>query len=837
MTGCTSFIPGYVEELKTHIKQIHKLNTSLRNSVPLRCANCGTIFTCFKRIKDHILRHHKPHTKPRSECENPSDPQEPMEVEDEIGFMNDEGITNPNYFTGSVSREELHGIASSFITTMRCDVSLTETKIKMFMEHSNNILDNYQRFVLGLVKNLLTSKNLDTTDNDVIKLINEMSISDVYTDVRNPNSNMSYLSGTALCSVPEPVEVVLGTRKVLRTIRYQRESSRKTRKVIRVIKKNNTVKDTMHYIPIKDTISLIMKNSCAREMVAREIRSDEQGHRNVLNSFKDGALFRTNEFLQKYPFALRISLHVDDVETCNPLGSRKTKQKLTIFSFKLQNIADKINSTVDRVYVCLVVKCKTVKKYGIKQIVEPLIKDLITLQSDQGITIQMNGKSFTVRATLVHILGDTAAIHELLELMPPQSNIFCRACYITRKDLHNGRFGNEHTLRTSESYELDLAAVNNGSLSPAQCGVIRENVFNSLKYFHITQNMSFDPMHDVLEGIIPLAIKKILNDFVNISKSLTEIELNSRISNFDYGTAESKDKPSANFSAKSLKTTGHALSQSASQMWLFLRATPFLFTDLLSKNVHFMNIIRDILKITFYSFSNTLTTDMIEDFKNTINNFQINFKICFPLTKPTNKVHHVTHYPKIIEDNGPIAKMSCLQFEANFKNCKSQTKTCGNFKNITLSLTNRTNLKQINAILQHRYEIDKITIVSSVVVKKAYFDFHLILFDLPEYIRCIKHAKINGTSLRPDLVVKYKSCGSESYGVLKAIIENNNDYTCIIYVLEIIRFCEFYNSYEVKMTEKVVRVPVSIVCTRKTYSFWKCHNMDNSLFISLKYED
>lgn len=53
-----------------------------------------------------------------SDCDNPSHPQESMEIEEEIGSKNDERITNRNYFRNLVSRDELHGIASAFITTI-----------------------------------------------------------------------------------------------------------------------------------------------------------------------------------------------------------------------------------------------------------------------------------------------------------------------------------------------------------------------------------------------------------------------------------------------------------------------------------------------------------------------------------------------------------------------------------------------------------------------------------------------------------------------------------------------------------------------------------------------
>ena len=38
---CSTFVPGYVGELKLHFQQIHKLNTSSNERLPFKCSECG----------------------------------------------------------------------------------------------------------------------------------------------------------------------------------------------------------------------------------------------------------------------------------------------------------------------------------------------------------------------------------------------------------------------------------------------------------------------------------------------------------------------------------------------------------------------------------------------------------------------------------------------------------------------------------------------------------------------------------------------------------------------------------------------------------------------------
>ena len=56
-----------------------------------------------------------------------------------------------------------------------------------------------------------------------------------------------------------------------------------------------------------------------------------QGHsncHNLLCDFCDGSLFKEHPLFSKEPQALQIILYYDDVEVCNPLGSKGKIHKL-----------------------------------------------------------------------------------------------------------------------------------------------------------------------------------------------------------------------------------------------------------------------------------------------------------------------------------------------------------------------------------------------------------------------------------------------------------------------------------------------------------------------------
>lgn len=476
--------------------------------------------------------------------------------------------------------------------------------------------------------------------------------------------------------------------------------------------------------------------------------------------------------------------------------------------------------------------------YRYKAVLQPLIDDLLKLESDQGIPVKTESGMWTLRAVLVHVLGDTLAIHEIFGLLSPSANMFCRACQITRNDLLSGEYVDKFTRRTEENVQDILFSSQIGQKTCTLYGIKSDCALHALKYFRWPASLTFDPMHDLLEGIIPMVLKKILQAAVLQYKTLTEDKINELIENFDYGDTEIRDKPSANFSKLNLRSKTNALCQSAAQTWLLLRAYPFIFYKFLDCYPKYKNMIATLLQITFISFSNKLTDNMINDLRKSVALFQIHFKTCFPNSNAINKMHHVVHYAQLCTENGPIANFSCMMYEGKFKESKSQSKTCGNFKNLSLSLTKRLNLKQINSITKHKYNVDYPETVSSSIVRKKGIDTVALLFDLPDEILLLHHLKVNGVNFMPGVIVKYEQCSQKRYGILLTIIEHESDIIFVIQELDVINFDSVLFAYKVTISQRVIRIVYEKLLFRKVYSLWQFEEEPcDYLYISLKYND
>lgn len=107
------------------------------------------------------------------------------------------------------------------------------------------------------------------------------------------------------------------------------------------------------------------------------------------------------------------------------------------------------------------------------------------------------------------MIGDTLAIHDIFRLMGPQAKMFCRICYIPRDALHQGCPQDSFPWRTPETVRSDVEAIQSKRLLPSDLGIVADCALHQLRYFSISTNNTLDPMHDILEGVVPKVLKMI----------------------------------------------------------------------------------------------------------------------------------------------------------------------------------------------------------------------------------------------------------------------------------------------------------------------------------------
>lgn len=74
-------------------------------------------------------------------------------------------------------------------------------------------------------------------------------------------------------------------------------------------------------------------------------------------------------------------------------------------------------------------------------------------------------------------------------------------------------------------------------------GINCDSILNKSRYFHVTEGLVPDVMHDVLEGALELEVKQLLKLYIG-RKSLSLSELNDAIKSFPYSGTDASNKPS-----------------------------------------------------------------------------------------------------------------------------------------------------------------------------------------------------------------------------------------------------------------------------------------------------
>ena len=110
-----------------------------------------------------------------------------------------------------------------------------------------------------------------------------------------------------------------------------------------------------------------------------------------MKDYCDGETFSTHPLFSVKSNALQFFLYFDELEVCNPLGSKTKTHKLGQFLiimnfnsiyatgnfyFTLGNIPPKHRSKLNSIQLLAIVKTKLLSLYGMDAILQPIIRDL-----------------------------------------------------------------------------------------------------------------------------------------------------------------------------------------------------------------------------------------------------------------------------------------------------------------------------------------------------------------------------------------------------------------------------------------------------------------------------
>lgn len=132
------------------------------------------------------------------------------------------------------------------------------------------------------------------------------------------------------------------------------------------------------------------------------------GHKDTspdfLGDYCDGLQFNAHSLYASEPTALQLILYYDELELCNPLGSRRKKHKVGVlwpcsilystshslvltgyllgaFYYMLGNLRPQLRSRINTIQLLLLAKYDSVAEFGIDRMLEPIVEDICKLES------------------------------------------------------------------------------------------------------------------------------------------------------------------------------------------------------------------------------------------------------------------------------------------------------------------------------------------------------------------------------------------------------------------------------------------------------------------------
>lgn len=566
--------------------------------------------------------------------------------------------------------------------------------------------------------------------------------------------------------------------------------------------RRHKVSECFQYVSILHTLSTVMKTQSIRTVLEGEKISED----GKIRSFLDGTKYKSFDFFTNHPNALRITFYFDEFEAVNPLGSKVGIHKIGGFYFCIQNFPLWINSRLKNIFLLGLAFADDIKKYGMDHIIKPFIEDMKILESENGyVTVDEFGDSLTIRAMLGAVSADTAGAHDLFGFMAAGSEYFCRQCLISRPDFHISNVkGIERTCRQHAEHLIKLK--DDPNLKP-HYGVRLGSLFNDLKLFNVTENYAWDIMHDLFEGVIPLIVKLVLQNYLRSNKIRTD-QLNARLKSFKYGYTEKTNKPSPNFTPAMIYNDTQKIKQRATQQWLLSRVIPFILYDKVNNNDNELILLALLNKLVSIIVMEEFSEGLLQYFDCLLLEFNSLFNMVFPGRNKINKSHHLIHYTDSIRKIGPLIHYWCMRFEGKHNELKQMAQTSNNFKNITKTLATRHQTI-------HAYHLNELITKTSFVCE---IQFSNSMNDL-------KSVNINGTEYRLGLMVCIGYCEIEfpKYGAINKILIEDSNVLFGVDLYETLAFDQLLNAFEIDNTTEVSYISYNDLVHYKPLNIWQTY--------------
>jgi hypothetical protein len=376
-----------------------------------------------------------------------------------------------------------------------------------------------------------------------------------------------------------------------------------------------------------------------------------------------------------------------------------------------------------------------------------IFKDL----EENGIDIQLQTGTVTIYFVLSLVVGDNLALNTLLGFSESFSaNYYCRICKMTKSDCQHELTIHQSLIRNKTNFKSDLI-----SQSFETTGIKFNSVFNKLKHFHVTDNISVDVMHDFFEGICNYVVCSILLKYISDSTIALDLDaLNDRKDFFDYGcilvgNLSVKKITKYNLEAKKLK-------MSSAEMMTFVLLLPLMIGDLVAKNDPYWKLLLTLVDLIEICLKSSFDEDLLKKLDDVIKSHNKMYMEIFTKNlKP--KFHLLFHYTDVIRRCGPLRHLWSFVFESKNREVKSYATVCLQKKNLSLSLSYKARMKFSTFLLEHCNGFpDSVNISESKMFDLSYVENEPYYSELCTFINQYLHSSPASSNQESNICIFFK---------------------------------------------------------------------------------
>ena len=547
-----------------------------------------------------------------------------------------------------------------------------------------------------------------------------------------------------------------------------------------------------HFIPLRLVLAKFLHQPLAMKKIL-DYLNELTDETYCISNFMQGDYWKNRE-KSKDGLTLPLFLFGDDYTCGNVLGSHGTIHKLGAMYISMPFLPNEFRSTLKNIFLLYLYHSSDRKDVKNDKMFAVLIEEF-TFLAETGILVDTPEFNGTIYFSLGLLIGDNLGLHELAGFACGfTANHPCRICTISRQELLITCDDKSLVLRDKNNYQLSIEQA-----SRYETGINEPCVWNKIPYFHATENLGVDIMHDMMEGTSKYVLTAIINFYLKRGY-FTLTFLNNRIEGFDYGLVDKSNKPPCLSSAGVNEVN---LKLSASESFILMKYFGMLIGDKIPLEDSVWELYikhRQILGILMAPF---FIKEQISILKDLVSIHHKLFMEISPDKNLKNKFHHMIHYYNFMLKFGPLRHFSSLRGEAKHRLGKLIADSVSNQQNLTLSISIREQL------LLHYYFLNNLNFqerfecaLTSIVSFAELHDFTYFKNVIPEIFKknCEKTSWItlNGTKYEPNMVllVDIKD-GIPSFGKIIHIFIHNRNIGFLCLQLETLYFDRHYYGHRV----------------------------------------